>query len=446
MSASVTSSGSAPAAPRALRVAVCVPSLAPLRQMLEDGHAVDGTYVVQGYIAAGLRARGHRLTFLARREPGDIECGLDPGEPRIVPRTWSTRLWFRLASSSAWRLQRRLGVPYLNVFSNVRLTDACLRCLPGHDVVYERNALYDLGVARASRRLGLPYVMFFEADQVMELEYTGRSLPRLLRWRAGQVLRYNLKAADCIICVSEPARAHLLSTWGADPRKVVVCRNGVDVGRFRPDPETRAKMRRTLGLDGCPLVVFTGSFFEWHDVATLLDAFALVRARTGDARLVLAGDGRTLESMKRRAQAAGLAKAVQFTGLMPHTEIPQLLSAADVAVAPYPRTEQVLWLSPLKLFEYMASGAAIVASDAGQVREVIRHASNGLLVPPGDAPAMAAAIEKLTIDAELRGRLGAQARQDAVHEHSWERYIDRLEAVFGAVIERSHSSGSVLGD
>ena len=121
---------------RNLRIAICVQALEPLRRMLDEGVATDGTYVVQGYVAEGLKSRGHRLTFLAPTDSGDVECADGSGSPRTVARTWSTRLWFRLASAASWRLQQWLGVPYLNVFSNYRILDACLRCLPGHDLAY----------------------------------------------------------------------------------------------------------------------------------------------------------------------------------------------------------------------------------------------------------------------------------------------------------------------
>lgn len=428
-------SGPAPAS-RTLRIAICLEDLAPLRRALDDGVAADGAYLLQAHVATGLRSRGHRLTFLAPRESGDIERATDLGRPEVVARTWSTRAWFTVAGAAAWRMQRWLGVPYLNVFSNYRLLDACLRCLPGHDVVYERNALYSLGVARACRRLGLPHVVFFDADQLVEQAFIGSPLTGLLRWRAGRILRYNLRAADCIICVSDAARGHLLHAWGADPGKTVVCPNGVDVGRFRPDPGARAELRARLGLGTRPVVLFAGSFYEWHDVATLIDAFAILIGRVPDARMILVGHGRLWEAMRQRAHALSLSAAVQFSGLVPHSEVPGLLAAADIAVAPYPRLSRPLWQSPLKLFEYMASGVAVVASDAGQVGQVIRNAQNGLLVEPGNVPALATALEALMTDGGLRSRLGAQAREDVVREHSWERYLDRLESLFQAVIER----------
>jgi len=166
----------------------------------------------------------------------------------------------------------------------------------------------------------------------------------------------------------------------------------------------------------------------------LFDAFVTVLASHPDARLLLVGDGRERLRMTERAAALGIAHAVQFTGLVPHGEVPSLLSAADIAVAPYPRLKQDLWFSPLKAFEYMATGLAIVASDVGQLSQVLRDGTSGLLVPPGDAPAMAAALQRLIEDDGLRRRLGAQARLDAVARHSWERYLARLEDVLSVVI------------
>ena len=422
-----------PAVLRVLRIVIGVPELQPLQQVMR-GEPADATYIIQGHIAAGLRARGHSLTFVAPGNLTETVCSSDPLRPEVAPRTWSGSRWFDVASKNSWRVQRMLGVPYLNVFSNYRRFDSCLRCLPGHDLVYERNGLYNAGVAMACKRLRLPYVVFFEADQIAEHDFMGRPLTGLLRWRAKALLRYNLGVAACVICVSEAGKLHLMTNWNVPAEKIVVFPNAVDVQRFRPDPEARAQVRASLGLTTNSVIVFVGNFFHWHDVATLLDAFARVLAKYPHARLLLVGDGAQRQAMMQRAADRGLGRAVQFTGAVPHADVPRLVAAADVAVAPYPRMTHELWLSPLKLFEYMATGAAVVASGVGQVADVLQDGSNGLLVPPGDASAMAAAVRRLIDDAPLRSRLGRQAREDAVRKHSWEQYLSRLERLYQAVI------------
>jgi glycosyltransferase involved in cell wall biosynthesis len=95
-----------------------------------------------------------------------------------------------------------------------------------------------------------------------------------------------------------------------------------------------------------------------------------------------------------------------------------------------------MWLSPMKLFEYMASGKAVVATASGQIKEVVKDGRNGLLVSAGDTENMAEAIGRLAADTDLGVRLGRQAREDAVQNHSWEQYLSRLENVFGDVLLR----------
>ncbi|HRV96122.1 MAG TPA: glycosyltransferase family 4 protein, partial [Anaerolineae bacterium] len=253
-------------------------------------------------------------------------------------------------------------------------------------------------------------------------------------WRAKKLFQYNLQAANCIICVSKPLKHHLVTEWGISAEKILVFPNGVDVQRFNPNPSTRAEIRTSLGIQDNPMALFVGNFYEWHDVKTLLAAFAKVIPSHPDARLVLVGDGDRRQAMEQYAAELGLEHAVKFTGLVPHATVPSLMNAADIAIAPVPIMERDSWLSPLKLYEYMASGTALVASKVGQIADVVQDGHNGLLVPPGEATALADMINKLISEPSLRSQLGRQAREDAVRKHSWAQYISRLEQVFDAVI------------
>jgi glycosyltransferase involved in cell wall biosynthesis len=412
-------------------VAVCVPEFDELQRALR-GEPTNGTYIVQKYVVSSLRTRGHRLTFFGRHGLGTDVCTPDPDDPRPARLTWSDTPLFHVARKASWKAQQVLGVPYLSFFDNLRLFDGALHAFGGHDIVYERSALYRAGIARAARRLGLPYVLFVEADEILEHDYMGDPIRGLLRWRAGRMFRYNLRAADLVVSVTAQLRDHLVARWGVPPAKAVVLPNGVDTDRFKPDSDARAAARQALGVGDAPVVLFVGNFYEWHDVGTLLDAFAEVRPRRPDARLLLVGDGATRTAMEERARALLLDDAVRFTGLLPHDDVPRLMAAADIAVAPYPPLKHDLWLSPLKLYEYLASGLPVVASSVGQMLDVIEPERNGLLASPGDAADLGRALERLLADADLRVRLGRQARADAVELHSWDRYGARLESLFGA--------------
>jgi len=416
-----------------LRIALGLPEWQPFHDVT-SGQAADATYVIQNNLAKGLAARGHELIYAAPRNTNDLVVTDDPGDIVVAKRTWTKDRLFDVAGRAAWRIQQALDIPYLNYFSNYRYMDAALEPLRKVDLLYERNGLYNCGLAMAARQLGLPYVIFFEADQIMELDLMDRPVRGLLRRRAEDILRFNLKAADCIICVTEAGRQHLVRNWKVPEQKVIVFPNAVHVDRFKPDPEARTQVRASLGLDGQPVVIFVGNFFHWHDVGTLLEAFKRAREACPEARLLLVGDGERRAEMEKLAYHLGLRDVVRFTGIVPHARVPAYIAAADIAVVPYPPMQQEMWLSPLKLFEYMSSGKAVAASAVGQITAVLQDGVNGLLVPPGDAAALAEALVRLMQNPGLVQALGEQARADALAKYSWESYLSRLERVFRAVI------------
>ena len=416
-----------------LKIALCPPEYRSFSEVM-CGKSVDATNLILKYVATGLKARGHNLTFVAPHTLDEMICTDNFLKPELATRTWSANILFNTIASITWRIQHLLHVPYLNFFSNYRIYDACMQCLPGHDVVYERNSMYKYGVAMACRRLKIPYVLYFEADDILEHEYMKKPITGLLRWRTARALRYNLKAADCIVCVSDQGKNHLVTNWNIPGGKIKVFPNAADTQRFRPYPETRLKLRASLKIVNNPLIVFVGTFYIWHDIATLLNAFSQVRGTYPDARLILIGDGAHRQNMMNLADEMGISNAVQFPGRMAHDEIPRILGAADIAVAPYPNMADEMWLSPIKLFEYMASGLAVIATEIGQLTEIIKNGYNGMLVPPQDVSAMSTTIKMLIENPELCSHLGQHAREDVIKKYSWESYVSRLERLFAAVI------------
>jgi glycosyltransferase involved in cell wall biosynthesis len=181
-------------------------------------------------------------------------------------------------------------------------------------------------------------------------------------------------------------------------------------------------------------VGFVGGFQHWHGLDKLVESFAAVRRAIPNARLLLVGDGRARQALDEKIAQEKLGPAVTITGLLPQERVPEMLSAMDIAVLPYPQLPREMWFSPLKLYEYMAAGKAIVASRAGQIAEVIRHEVNGLLVEPGNVAELAQTLIDLLNDPAKREQLGFNARRQAVEQHSWNTYIDRLEEVYSSVL------------
>jgi glycosyltransferase involved in cell wall biosynthesis len=179
------------------------------------------------------------------------------------------------------------------------------------------------------------------------------------------------------------------------------------------------------GLHSPPCVYYVGQLYPWKGVDVLVEAMGQVK----DAELVVVGGlppEPDLDRLKRLASSLSLEGRVRFRGFVPPPELEAERANADLFVIPLlDSTTARLFTSPLKLFEAMASGRPVVASDLPSIREVLAHEENALLVPPGDAHALAQAIESLLRDPALSARLASRALEDA-KTYSWDR---RAEAI-----------------
>ena len=242
------------------------------------------------------------------------------------------------------------------------------------------------------------------------------------RWRE------NIVAASDLIVT--PSAAILPRSTPAD--KIAVLEWGADTERFRPGATGHVPFARPSGT----VAVFAGAFRRWHGAIDLVRAVRELRARgRTDISAVLIGDGPELPAVREAAR--GLGDAVRFTGTVEHTRMPAALAAADIGVAPFdtsahgPLALGFYW-SPLKIFEYMASGLPVVAPRSDRIPTLVEHGREGLLYEPASVPALADALSQLT-DAALRDRLGRAARERAVKEYSWSAHCRELER---AIAER----------
>ena len=115
---------------------------------------------------------------------------------------------------------------------------------------------------------------------------------------------------------------------------------------------------------------FVGTLRPWHGVEGLIEAFAVLHGLDPDVRLLIVGDGPLRNTLESMAADRGVSHAVDFRGAVEPSEVPRMLASMDVAVAPYPPLDD-FYFSPLKLFEYMAAGCAIVAAAIGQINQTV---------------------------------------------------------------------------
>jgi starch synthase len=204
---------------------------------------------------------------------------------------------------------------------------------------------------------------------------------------------------------------------------------GANVQTFNPGRRS-LEVRRSMGIgEGQVAVVFSGSFRPWHGVHVVEAAARRLHDR-GDLYFLLVGGGTSGDGDGFRGRRLGTVA---------YERMPEIVASADVGVAPYDpaRLKQLrlgFYWSPLKIFEYMASGLPTVTIPRTPLTEIVREGLEGLHVAPGDPEALATAVVRLADDAPLRARMGASARTRVVERYSWERHCQQVEGVLLRIV------------
>ena len=366
----------------------------------------DGQYVHVEEMIHALRALGHEVIIVAPAAMETEDFGADAGAvawmKRHLPKWIYELLELSYSLVAYWRLRR-----------------AVREHRP--DCLYERyNLLLPAGVW-LKRRYGLPMLLEVNAPLFEErARYDGLSLKRLARWSEA----YAWCGADYALPVTRVLGAKVVAA-GVPESRIRVIPNGINLERFGATLDTAAA-KRALGLEGRLVLGFTGFVRDWHGIDSVIE---LIAHDSGDAlrHLLMVGDGPARAGLEAQAQRLGVSDRVTFTGVVNRDEVARYIAAFDIALQP----AVVEYASPLKLFEYLMLGRAIVAPAQANILEVLSDGKNAVLFDPERAGALAEAIEQVSRDAELRQRIARGARA-AIDEQglTWVRNAERVIALF----------------
>lgn len=247
-----------------------------------------------------------------------------------------------------------------------------------------------------------------------------RNLIGEFHFLAGKKFQRFFKHLRLIVTINQSA-GEIYRTIAGLSKNIVWAPDGVSIENF-DIPATKEEARKILGLIvNSRYVVYTGHFYKWKGIDVLIKAAALLPK---DVIVLLVGGYTPEDSPLLKEKLPGNLKLI---GQKKYSEIPLYLKAADCLVITGTKADErsFRFTSPLKLFEYMASGRVIVASDTESIREVLEHKKNGWLVNPDDEKALAEEILFVMNNPKIASELAKQARVD-VENFTWERRAQKI--------------------
>ena len=350
-------------------------------------------------VAEGLAEKGCEVFIISRRMVGQTK--FEKITEKIVTRRFYRGLLIPLEGkprntnkrSGFLKLTKLIEGTYFVIYRLI-LTIYVMWLLSKYrfDIVVERNSAKGIGVFPA---------WLFRVRSVVEVIDPDLS-------------KVQLRLADRILTYTKDILPKIFQN------KVVLTHAGVDVKLFKPieDP----KIRERYGLVGEKVVIYVGELSEWHGADILID----VAEKIEDVKFLMIG--KNLELLCEEVKKRGIAEKFLFTGFVEHKEVPKFISAADVAVAPYTKTDKmkIFHFSPIKIFEYMACERPVVASDIEIVRDVIERHKCGLLARQDDVDDFVQKIKILLYNCKLRRKLGRSGRVAVVSEYTWNKVAEKI--------------------
>jgi len=381
----------------------------------------DGQSVHLEELMAALKALGHEVILVGPAAFAETNFG---GSNGLVDRI--------KALIPAW-LYEPLEIVY-NVKAFFRLRAAVRQYKP--DIIYERFSLYLFAGVWLRRITGLPLVLEVNSPLFEErAKNDGLKLRRIGRWAQGYIWRN----VDHLFPVTA-VLAKTISEYGVPESRITVISNGVDPARFPLPPEK--SLAPQAGQKPRIVLGFTGFIRGWNAVDRLID-FATRHRDAYDIHILVVGDGPARPDLEARARELDITDKLTITGIVGRDAVTEYVSGFDIAVLP----DVTPYSSPLKLFEYLQLGAAIVGPDMANIREILTDGENALLFSRDGANNLEAALLKLCADADLRARLGRAAHGTIVARSlTWKDCARRVTAVADGLLRQTGAGSAARGN
>jgi glycosyltransferase involved in cell wall biosynthesis len=317
-----------------------------------------------------------------------------------------------------------------------------LKNVKQYNYIYQRHSAESFIGAYLSKKHHIPLILEFNSFEYWMLKNWGnkgslifRSLNFIFKRffklpLVRLVENYTLKHANYIVVVSDVLKQSLVD-YGVDARKILVNPNGVDTEIYNPSIKA-GNLKQELNINKANVIGFIGTFGEWHGSIILAKAivylFENYPERIKDTYFLLIGEGNQLQKVKDIINYSNYKNNVTFTGAVHQSKGPEYLATCNVLVSPHiPNPDGTAFFgSPTKLFEYMAMGKAIIASNLNQIGEILDHEKTALLIEPNDEKILAEAINSLINNQNLQETLGINARNEVLKNYTWDKHVEKI--------------------
>lgn len=372
----------------------------------------DGQYVHIEEMIRALRAQGHEVVIVAPPSAETESFGSDAG-----PIAWLKRHLPKIC-------YELMELAY-SLVAYRRLVKAVKQHRP--DVLYERYNLFLPAGVWVARRYKLPMLLEVNAPILEErARYDGLALTGLARWSQA----YAWRNADMVLPVTR-VLGDIVQSYGVPRARIEVIPNGIDPQRFAGAPDV-LDAKRMLGLADCLVLGFTGFVRDWHGLDKVID---LIAHDPPESRrhLLVVGDGPARSGLEQQARELGIGSRVTFTGIVGRDDVARHVAAFDIALQP----AVVAYASPLKLFEYLVLGKAIVGPAQPNIEEILVQDQNAVLFDPDSTASLAAAVDRLCVDHALRARVAAGAHATIIEQKlTWHENALRVVGLFHGLLRR----------
>jgi glycosyltransferase involved in cell wall biosynthesis len=383
-----------------MKIVYSLPHPADKLKSEQAGHTIRATAML-----GALEQLGHEIVRVEAASSGQSQTAVN------VYRKVFKRL---LPRPIAMRMRDMARVKYSRGYAQ-RLLKVIEENQP--DIILETHIAFSLAGKIASEQTGLPLVLDDVAPSWEEETEYGVGAKQLARDTHKEVTTQ----ASMLVAVSEAIRGFLIED-GVPNEKIVTISNGIRGDLFHTKVDGTPRRNEYGIADDAIVIVFLGSFQPFHRVDLLLEAAAKLETDQKIHLFLVGGDKRVPE-YEAMAHKLGLADIATFTGRIPYEDVASYIAAGDIAIIPATSS----YTNPMKLYEYMALGKAVLAPRQPNVVEIATHDENAYLFEPEDLDSMIAALKIMIEDAPLREKLGNNAAKRGA-ENTWMKRGEILEA------------------